>query len=123
MRELEELEEVFREAIERGEAVDVDLTLIEEVFGDEEVSEEEWRRVFCHEVPMLLLGVLARFGSAVVFHRKDDIVAPEYIAIVNGNCLGIDVKYDHHSDSIVLLAVYAISCNYAKSILSYYHPC
>ncbi len=120
-----EIRELVEEAKKHGEAED---ELYEMIFEDVEIEDEGDYVEYLHEeIPKLLYRILhfLRFQGITIYHRKDDINAPEYlIEAVRGKTyvFEIDVDYDDVSGEWDLLWVRVTkNAKIAEGYLPYYH--
>jgi len=118
---VEELVSLFKKVLSgEEEEVFCEETLVEEVFSQEDISEEEAERivkeVFETEIPEIISKVLTYLGyRSIIYLRKDDVRAPEYLVLaIKGEkiiCLGLDVEYDYYSNKVTLLTVTRMDCD------------
>ena len=121
-----ELRELIEKAKRRGEAED---DLYEMIFEDVEIEDEDDYEEYLHEeIPELLYRILRflRFQGIVIYHRKDDINAPEYlIEAVRGRTpyvFEVDVEYDDVGGEWDLLWLRVTkNAKIAEGYLPYYH--
>jgi len=118
---VEELASLFKKVLSgEKEEVFCEETLVEEVFSQEDISEEEAERivkeVFETEIPEIISKALTYLGyRSIVYLRKDDVRAPEYLVLaIKGDkltCLGLDVEYDYYDNKIMLLTIIRMDCD------------
>ena len=119
--------DLLRRAAEGCVDGEVDLTIFEETFGAGEPGDEEWRELLHGDLPGELRGLLDAAGARNVrlWHRKDDVNLPEYVAevVFDGRVLAVDLiaSYDEETDQTILHAVRACPGSPDPNILAYYH--
>jgi len=121
-----DIRELVEEAKKHGEAED---DLDEMIFEDVEIEDEDDYVKYLHEeIPELLYRILhfLRFQGITIYHRKDDINAPEYlIEAVRGQTpyvIEIDVDYDDVGGEWDLMWIRVTkNAKIAEGYLPYYH--
>jgi len=121
-----ELRELIEDAKRHGEAED---DLYEMIFEDVTIKNEgQYERYIHKEIPELLYRILhfLRFQGITIYHRKDDINAPEYlIEAVRGKTpyvFEIDVDYDDVGGEWDLMWIRITkNAKIAEGYLPYYH--
>jgi hypothetical protein len=121
-----DIRELVEEAKRRGEAED---DLYEMIFEDVEIEDEDDYVEYLHEeIPELLYRILhfLRFQGITIYHRKDDINAPEYlVAAMRGRIpyvFEIDIDYDDIGGRWELMWIRIVSnAEINKDYLPYYH--
>jgi len=121
-----DIRELVEEAKKHGEAED---DLYEMIFEDVEIEDEDDYVKYLHEeIPELLYRILhfLRFQGITIYHRKDDINAPEYlIEAVRGQTpyvIEIDVDYDDVGGEWDLMWIRITkNAKIAEGYLPYYH--
>ena len=118
---MEELVSLFKKVLSgEEEEVFCEETLVEEVFSQEDISEEEAERivkeVFETEIPEIISKALTHLGyRSIIYLRKEEVRAPEYLVLaIKGDkltCLGLDVEYDYYDNKIMLLTIMRMDCD------------
>ena len=123
---IRELKSLIRDALIQKESErELEETLFEDVWIE---SDEDWRKLYDDDIPSTLKDILEKVGlSCRIFHKKDDVPGPEYVA----NCvtrsgrkmaLGFDVDYDHEAGEVTLMFAQAWrDAEWTPSQLVYYH--
>jgi hypothetical protein len=121
-----ELRELIEKAKRYREAED---DLYEMIFEDVEIEDEgDYERYIHREIPELLYRILhfLRFQGITIYHRKDDINAPEYLVeAVRGKTpyvFELDIGYDYENGewNLIWLRV-TRDARIAEGYLPYYH--
>lgn len=120
---MKEMSKVLAELIRRGGGEsEVGVTVWEEI-----ESSEELREAFHKGIPNVLRKVFEDVGLVcTIYHKKDDVWGPEYVA----NCrlgdrpvaVGVDVVVDEFGAHITYVNV-SFDSEYPDNLLVYYHPC
>ena len=130
----EELKRALELLLERGREVEVELeeTLIEDLPLPEEVDWGLHAEILHERVPEALKELLREAGvrNPVVYHLRDDIDAPEYIAegvAQLGGCevrvtIYLDVLVDYEVGEATLLYALVAAGEPPQGLLPYYHP-
>jgi len=121
-----DIRELIEKAKKYGEAED---ELFATIFEDITIKHErQYERYLHEEIPELMRRILRflHFQGIVIYHRKDDINAPEYlIEAVRGKTpyvFEIDVEYDNIGGEWELLWVRVTkNARIAEGYLPYYH--
>ena len=121
-----DLRELVEEAKKYGVAEDeIGTTIFEDV---ELRDEDDYVKYLHEEIPELLYRILhfLRFQGITIYHRKDDINAPEYlIEAVRGQTpyvIEIDVDYDDVGGEWDLMWIRVTkNAKIAEGYLPYYH--
>jgi hypothetical protein len=127
--------EELRKAVERvanvrgGVYVELFETLIEDL--PEDMDWDLYDELLHEWVPEALKELLSEAGvrNAAVYHLKDDVQLPEYlaegIAEVDGDrfpvVLSLEVDVDHECGEVTLLGATIYKGELAEGILPYYH--
>jgi hypothetical protein len=120
-----DLRELVEEAKKYGVAEDeIGATIFEDV---EIEDEDDYVKYLHEEIPELLYRILhfLRFQGITIYHRKDDINAPEYlIEAVRGQTpyvIEIDVDYDDVGEWDLMWIRITKNAKIAEGYLPYYH--
>jgi len=121
-----ELRELIEEAKRHGSSED---DLYTTIFEDVTIENERQYENYVHrEIPELMRRILRflRFQGIVIYHKKDDINAPEYLVTATRGrtpyVFEIDVNYDDGAGEWELAWVRVVkNAEINKDYLPYYH--
>jgi len=104
------------------EVSEIDATIFEECVIR---SWEDFKEILHEDIPEFLLRNFKEAGLEVIdiYHRKDDIQAPEYVVVTNDGMFEVDVVFDWEGDHIAQVYIsYVRKYNYKPKITPFgYH--